>query len=126
MTELTEHVNFDDDPVRVKAGGVDLTLPIADDYNEPTYQENRNVKDLEYSDEVNSPAHYANGRKVEVIDAIEESVIRAPNPVVGGLQWQTLKYLNRLWDKESALKDALKAQWYLKRLISKLKQEEAQ
>ena len=120
MTELTEHVNFEDDPVCVRTGGVDLTLPVADDYNEPTYRENQTVQDLEWSDQINSPAHYAEGRSVEVIDAIEDAVIRAPDPVVGGLQWQTLKYLNRMWDKESALKDALKAQWYLKRLINKL------
>jgi hypothetical protein len=40
--------------------------------------------------------------------------------VLGGLQWQTLKYLMRIWLKGNALQDAKKARWYLDRLISKL------
>lgn len=127
MTELTEHVNFSDDPVRVRAGGVDLTAgncePIADDYNEPTNRKNRTVRDLECSDMVNHPAHYTKGRSVECIVTLEETVARAPDPVKAGLHWQALKYQLRLWDKENPLEDALKSRWYLDRLISKMERE---
>jgi hypothetical protein len=71
-------------------------------------------------DEVNHPAHYTAGRRFEVIDVLEDAVTSAPDPVLGGLQWQTLKYLNRLWGKGDPLKDAKKARWYLERLINKL------
>jgi hypothetical protein len=70
------------------------------------------------SDPVN-PQHYRNYR-VEVIDILEDAVARAPDAVKGSLQYQVLKYMLRLWDKENALQDAKKSRWYLERLISKL------
>ena len=76
-------------------------------------------------DPVNSPSHYTEGRKFEVIDVLEDAVSRAPNPVLGALQWQTLKYLNRLWDKGNPEQDAQKAMWYLMRLIDKLAERPA-
>jgi hypothetical protein len=72
------------------------------------------------SDPIN-PDYYRNYR-VEVIDILEDAVARAPDPIKGSLQYQVLKYLLRLWDKEDALKDAKKSRWYLDRLISKLEQ----
>jgi hypothetical protein len=72
------------------------------------------------SDPIN-PDYYRNYR-VEVIDILEDAVARAPDPIKGSLQYQVLKYLLRLWDKEDALKDAKKARWYLDRLISKFEQ----
>lgn len=72
------------------------------------------------SDPVNHPAHYAEGRRYEVIDVIEDSVQFAPDPVAGGLQWQTLKYIHRCWSKDTALQDLRKARWYLDRLITLL------
>ena len=72
------------------------------------------------SDPIN-PEYYRNYR-VEVIDILEDAVARAPDPIKGSLQYQVLKYLLRLWDKEDALKDAKKSKWYLDRLISKLEQ----
>ncbi|CAB4139152.1 SaV-like [uncultured Caudovirales phage] len=73
------------------------------------------------SDMVNHPPHYTQGR-FEAIDVIEDAVSRAPDPVLGGLQWQALKYLLRLWDKEAPAQDAAKARWYLDRLISALEE----
>lgn len=70
------------------------------------------------SDAVNHPPHYADGRKYEVIDVIEDSVQFAPNAVLGGLQWQVLKYMHRCWSKQSSMEDLRKARWYLNRLIS--------
>lgn len=71
------------------------------------------------SDPVSRPAHYTAGR-VEVIELLEQAVEAAPTPALGALQWQALKYLNRLWLKGNDLEDARKAQWYLSRLINKL------
>ena len=71
------------------------------------------------TDLVNHPAHYTAGN-MEVIDIIENSVCYAPDPVLGGLQWQVLKYLLRMWHTGNPLQDAQKAQWYLNRLINQL------
>jgi len=72
-------------------------------------------------DMVNRPPHYANpDKKIETIDKIEDAVQFAPNAVIGGLHWQTLKYLDRLWLKGNPLEDAKKARWYLERMIKKL------
>jgi hypothetical protein len=46
------------------------------------------------SDSVNHPIHYNSGQ-VEVIDVIEDWVKSAPDAVVGGLQWQVIKYVSR-------------------------------
>ena len=71
------------------------------------------------SDPVNSPSHYTRGSQ-EAIDIIEEAIQDAPNPKVGLLQGQVLKYLLRLWLKGNSKQDAEKAQWYLTRLIDSL------
>ena len=70
-------------------------------------------------DMVNHPSHYTGGNQ-EVIDTIEDAVKDAPSPVLGGLQWNVLKYIMRMWLKNNPKKDAEKAQWYLLRLIDKL------
>jgi hypothetical protein len=74
-------------------------------------------------DMVNHPSHYTAGR-IEVIDFIEDCVRQAPDAVVGGLQWQVLKYISRLWLKDDPALDAGKARFYLNRLISTLDQPE--
>ena len=72
------------------------------------------------ADDVNHPSHYTSGSQ-EAIDTIEDAVKDAPDAVLGGLQWNALKYLLRLWLKHNnPKKDALKARWYLNRLIDKL------
>ena len=76
-------------------------------------------------DDVNHPSHYTEGRAFEVVDVLEDWVGRAPDPVLGSLQWNSLKYQGRLWDKESPLKDAKKSRWYLNRLIDKLEAAQA-
>jgi hypothetical protein len=73
------------------------------------------------SDPVN-PQHYQNYR-IEVIDILEDAVKRAPDAVTGSLQYQVLKYMLRLWDKDGPLQDAKKSRWYLNRLIEKLEAE---
>ena len=70
-------------------------------------------------DSVNHPAHYTAG-KTEVIDVLEDWVKAAPDPVLGGLQWQVIKYLSRMWLKNDPLEDAQKSLWYLRRLVQRL------
>ena len=73
------------------------------------------------SDLVNSPAHYTEGRRFEVIDVLEDWASRATDPVEASLLFSACKYLGRLYDKgDSPLLNAKKAQWYLNRLIDKL------
>jgi hypothetical protein len=74
------------------------------------------------NDPVNSPSHYQYG-KFEVIDILEEAVRRAPDPVKGSLQYQVLKYMLRIWDKENPLQDAKKSRWYLNRLIENMEED---
>lgn len=71
------------------------------------------------SDQVNSPAHYTQGR-VEAIDVIEDVVAGAPDPVTGYLVGQALKYLLRAWHKGNTAQDLRKAAWYLNRAIEKV------
>lgn len=56
---------------------------------------------------------------------MEDAVAQAPDPVKGSLQYQVLKYLLRMWDKENPLQDAQKSRWYLHRLINKLEEDQA-
>lgn len=72
------------------------------------------------TDLVHRPPHYTEGRRFEAIDVIEDAVTRAPDAVLGSLQWQVLKYVLRIWDKDDPCLDAGKARWYLNRLIDKL------
>ena len=71
-----------------------------------------------------NPDYYRKYR-VEVIDILEDAVAQAPDPVKGSLQYQVLKYLLRMWDKENPLQDAQKSRWYLHRLIDKLEEDRA-
>ena len=75
-------------------------------------------------DNVDHPSHYTEGRAFEVIEVLEDWCGRAPDPVLGGLQWQSLKYLGRAWDKTNPLEDLKKSRWYLNRLIDKLEAKE--
>ena len=69
---------------------------------------------------VDNPAHYTNGG-VDVIEVIEDAVKCAEDPASAVLQSQVIKYIMRMWLKDNPLQDAQKAQWYLERLVSKLK-----
>lgn len=73
------------------------------------------------SDPIN-PAHYQFGQ-FEAIQVIEHAVGRAPDAVVGGCQWNALKYLLRMWSKGKPLEDARKSLWYLTRLVEHLERQ---
>lgn len=64
-------------------------------------------------DPINSPSHYAEGRKFEPIDVIEdwELNFRLAN---------TVKYISRAGRKKDILEDLRKARWYLDREIQHL------
>ena len=69
-------------------------------------------------DPVNSPNHYLAG-SIECIDAIEASASSA-DAFRGYCKGNVQKYLWRMENKGKPKEDALKAQWYLNKLISKL------
>lgn len=67
-------------------------------------------------DNVNRPAHYAKGRRFEVIEVIEDWAQFAPTVKQGITYAQVLKYLGRLWGKGDPMENLSKALWYLERL----------
>ena len=69
-------------------------------------------------DPVNSPNHYLAG-SIECIDAIEASASSA-DAFRGYCKGNVQKYLWRMEHKGKPKEDAMKAQWYLNKLISKL------
>ena len=81
------------------------------------------VHPFKETDMVNSPAHYTRGKQA-CIDTIEDAIQDAPDPVVGSCHGQILRYLLRLWLKDTPLKNAKKARWYLDRLISHLENQQ--
>ena len=78
----------------------------------------------EKADLVNHPSHYKLGRQEAVI-TLEDAVKDAPDPVLGSLQWNVLKYQLRVWGKDNPLQDLKKSRWYLNRMIDKLEESAA-
>ena len=74
-------------------------------------------------DMVNHPAHYTAGN-VECIDALESMSVGYQDTVQAALAWQVVKYIWRSPLKGKPLEDLQKAQFYLNRLIEKVKHED--
>ena len=74
-------------------------------------------------DMVNHPAHYTAGN-VECIDALESMSMGYQDTVQAALAWQVVKYIWRSPLKGKQLEDLQKAQFYLNRLIEKVKHED--
>lgn len=74
-------------------------------------------------DMVNHPAHYTAGN-VECIDALESMSMGYHDAVQAALAWQVVKYIWRSPLKGKQLEDLRKAQFYLNRLIEKVKHED--
>ena len=70
-------------------------------------------------DEITKPKHYTQG-SVECLDAIDSML--EENSGIDFYRTQIVKYMWRLRDKGSPLKDTKKAKFYLERLIEKLEQ----
>lgn len=65
------------------------------------------------------PSHYISKNGLETIDVIEAWIEGLP-PVEAFLSGQVIKYISR-WNKKNGVQDLEKAQFYLERLIDKLK-----
>jgi hypothetical protein len=65
------------------------------------------------ADMVNSPAHYGQG-SIEAIEYIEDFLTK--EEFIGYLRGNIAKYLHR-WRYKNGLEDLKKSEWYLKRLI---------
>lgn len=83
------------------------------------YKEAKDERSEKVQDDVNHPSHYTLGRQ-EVVITLEDAVKDAPDPVLGGLQWNVLKYQLRVWGKDNPLQDLKKSRWYLNRMIEKM------
>ena len=70
---------------------------------------------------VNSPQHYTQGN-METIDMIKESLTE--EEFSGYLKGNILKYVCRYKHKGMPLKDLMKSQWYLERLMREQKTNE--
>lgn len=80
------------------------------------------IKELNTTDMVNNPNHYAKGG-IECIDAIQASM--TSEAFKGFLKGNMLKYTWRYEDK-GGVQDLEKAQWYSNKLIQVLKNEHVQ
>jgi hypothetical protein len=85
---------------------------------ETTEVEELNIVDEQIPNVIERPPHYTAG-KVECIDAIE-SAIEGLDPEEAVHVGNVMKYIWR-FKKKNGLQDLEKAQWYLGRLIRKLK-----
>ena len=74
-------------------------------------------------DPVNHPAHYTAG-KIECIDALESMAAGYSDPVQAGLAWQIVKYIWRSPLKGNQKEDLEKAEFYLKRLIGRVNNDD--
>lgn len=70
---------------------------------------------------VTHPSHYISKNGLETIDVIEAWIEGLP-PVEAFLSGQVIKYISR-WNKKNGVQDLEKAQFYLERLIEKLKSD---
>jgi len=70
---------------------------------------------------VNSPQHYTQGN-METIDMIKESLTE--EEFSGYLKGNILKYVCRYKHKGMPLKDLMKSQWYLEKLVKEQKYNE--
>ena len=83
----------------------------------PVIVEEKSTEEI-ISDNVNSPNHYTQGQ-YETIDVIEDIVEDFESYLLGNI----IKYISRYKNK-NGVQDLEKAEWYLKRLIKKEKNNE--
>lgn len=77
---------------------------------------------VKVEDSVNSPAHYREGF-IECIDAIQASM--SEEEFKGYCKGNVLKYIWRMNYKGKALEDVSKSEYYLKKLVSLMKETNA-
>jgi hypothetical protein len=71
-------------------------------------------------DNVNHPSHYGNG-KIECIEYLEDFLNK--DEFIGYLRGNIGKYMHR-WRYKNGLEDLRKAEWYLKKLIEVMENED--
>lgn len=77
-----------------------------------------------FKDMVNKPHHYSHNRMgIECIQAIEASMTK--QQFIGWLKGQIIKYTWRFEYKHKPLEDMKKAEFYLKRLIKELEDDQS-
>ncbi len=82
-------------------------------------KEIKEVKELN-EDPVNHPAHYNKGA-IETIDYIVD--VLGKHDAMSYCHGNVIKYTgSRLWEKGKPIEDAMKAAWYLNKLIELMKQ----
>ena len=79
---------------------------------EPKVTMGEEAKQAIQGDSVNHPSHYTKGT-IECIDVLQSLGIGEDF-----CRGNAIKYLYRMYDKGSAVQDAMKARWYVDRLIS--------
>ena len=87
------------------------------EYEKDVFYTEKEKKEMEH--QVNSPDYYNVGN-IETIDLIKASL--SQNEFRGYLKGNIFKYLNRHMHKGMPVKDLMKAEWYLKRLIKEMKE----
>ena len=89
-----------------------LREPIADAYNELVHAENIRVRDEEFIDLVNHPAHYTQG-KIECIEVLEQLAGQ-------GHDFRILHAIRYLWryQHKGGAESLRKAVWYIERAIN--------
>lgn len=75
------------------------------------------VKQHEYEDAVNKPAHYGDG-VIECIDYMKDNMDQMM--FMGYLEGNAKKYMHRYRYKQKPVEDLHKARWYLDRLIKEM------
>jgi len=75
------------------------------------------------TEKVNHPPHYTNG-KVECIDALEAATMGL-HGIEAVCTANAIKYLWR-WKHKNGLEDLQKTEWYIKKLITYIKEQNAQ
>lgn len=90
----------------------------SNDVTEPVTEFENEDEEVSDKDMVNHPPHYNQG-KFETIDIIEDIVRGYENPDEAYLVGTVVKYLSRAPFKNAKKQDLEKAEFYLKRLISK-------
>ena len=111
---------INDDKTLIK--GVEIDQVKEANMDKPDQQAKADAGKLEI-DMVNHPAHYTAGN-VECIDALESMSVGYQDTVQAALAWQVVKYIWRSPLKGKPLEDLQKAQFYLNRLIEKVKHED--
>ena len=81
----------------------------------------REVEEKDEHDNVNRPSHYTQG-DIECIDAIKSSM--SVEAFRGFLKGNVIKYAWRYMDKGKPAEDLKKAEWYLKKLIKEVENDE--